>query len=345
MANRRFRLIALLLAALLPLAGCAGRRSGGSGFAMGSVLSVELYAGDAAAAPVRREIFSAVSALDAAISATRPESEISALNRGEPAACSEDTLLLLREALALCEESGSALDVTLGAVTELWGFATDSPHLPAPDGLAAALRTVGTDNAVFTEDGVTLLNGARLDLGAVGKGAGTDEALRVLRAAGRAAIVNFGGTVLLYGRPAGKRSWTVGIRDPFAAAETECFARAELAPAGPDDAFFLSTSGGYEKRFTENGVEYHHILDPKTGYPAHAGLAGVTVISGGGLLSDALSTACFVMGLCGEALELLQAHGAEAVFVLEDRGVYVTPGLRDRVTVTAEGFHTVDYGT
>ena len=343
MRIRRLRLTALLLLAVLPLAGCAARRSGGSGFAMGSVLSVELYADETTAAGVRQEIFAAVSALDAAISATREESELSALNRGEPDACSEETVRLLRETLALCEESGGALDVTLGAVTGLWGFATDAPRLPDPAALEAALQTVGLQNVVFSETGgVALRNGARLDLGAVGKGAGADEALRVLQGAGRAAVINFGGTVLLYGSPAGKQSWTVGIRDPFAD-ETDYFALVSLRPETKDDAFFLSTSGGYEKRFTENGETYHHILDPATGYPAQTGLAGVTVISGSGLLSDALSTACFVKGLCGEALALLDAHGAEAVFVTEDRGVYVTRGLREQVRITAEGFYEYDY--
>ena len=92
---------------------------------------------------------------------------------------------------------------------------------------------------------------------------------------------------------------------------------------------FLSTSGDYEKYFMEDGKRYHHILDPKTGYPVWNGLDSVTVVCDSGLLADGLSSACFVLGM-DDALELLEKYNAEAVFVDEDKNVYLTSGMKDR---------------
>ena len=81
--------------------------------------------------------------------------------------------------------------------------------------------------------------------------------------------------------------------------------------------------------FMEDGKRYHHILDPKTGYPVWNGLDSVTVVCDSGLLADGLSTACFVLGM-DDALELLEKYNAEAVFVDEDKNVYLTSGMKDR---------------
>ena len=330
----------LALIALLALPACAAQKTSGSGFAMGSVLTVDLYGPEDETARLRQEILAAVSGLDKQISATDPESAVSALNRGETRAADAETLALLRETRALCEESGGALDVTLGAATALWGFATDSPALPDPEVLAAAMQTAGLDKFTIDEgsNAVILSPGTRLDLGAVGKGAGADAALSILQKAHVPAVINFGGTVLLYGKPAGKRAWTVGLRDPFGA-PTDLFATVAFAPEAADDAIFLSTSGGYEKQFTVDGTVYHHILDPKTGYPADAAPVSVTVIAARGLTCDALSTACFILGEGDASRSLLRQHDAEAVFVYPDGGVSVTPGLEGRIELTREGFY------
>lgn len=345
--KRRIRLggAAALLCALAMLAGCAAAPFAGTSAAMGSVLTADLYAEEPRANALWTEAVRAVSALDGRISATDPESELSRLNDSGEAALSEETFSFIQDALALCRETGGALDVTLGVATALWGFSGEEPALPSPEALEAAMRTAGyadvrTDPATRT---VTLPRGARIDPGAVGKGAAADGILSLLRESDCPAVINFGGTVLLYGRPSGKKTWTAGLRDPFGG-PSDWFATVAL-PAKPDAAYFLSTSGSYEKFFTaEDGTTYHHILDPATGYPVKTDLLGVTVISGGGLLSDALSTACFVTGPTEETLSLLARRGAEAVFVYEDGGVRVTDGLRGAVSLSALPFFFVDEG-
>ena len=92
------------------------------------------------------------------------------------------------------------------------------------------------------------------------------------------------------------------------------------------------------------GKTYHHILNPKTGYPAESNITGVTVVSGSGIDTDALSTAVFIMGYGDKALDLLKKYDAEAVFITHDKKVYVTDGLKDKFTLpkSAAGFTVVD---
>ena len=89
----------------------------------------------------------------------------------------------------------------------------------------------------------------------------------------------------------------------------------------------VSTSGDYEKFFEEDGVRYHHILDPKTGAPAQSDLISVTIISESGFLTDALSTACFVAGK-EEGMKLAEQFGAEAIVITRDGEVFQTEGAR-----------------
>ena len=99
----------------------------------------------------------------------------------------------------------------------------------------------------------------------------------------------------------------------------------------------LSTSGDYETYFIDDGIRYHHILDPKTGYPVWNGLTSVTIICDQGYLADGLSTACFVLGM-DAAKPLLEKYDAEAVFVDEDKNVYVTSGLMDKFELMKDGY-------
>lgn len=129
----------------------------------------------------------------------------------------------------------------------------------------------GTDSAVeINENGIKIPSGTVLDLGSVGKGIACDEVRGVLEKAKiKRAVVSVGGSILLYGDG---EKFTVGIRDPFSESSAESFARLTLP------ACCVSTSGSYERYFERGGVHYHHILDPKTGYPAESGLVSVTVV-------------------------------------------------------------------
>ena len=330
-------LCCLLALALLLLSAC--RSAGetptvGGGFAMGSYLSARLYGADAGTV---NAILADVTALDGEISLTNEASALSRLVAAGGGDADETLLSLLQRSLDLCRETGGALDISLGAVTTLWGFQTDAPALPDEDALQSALRRTGPEKIRIGNGSLTLQDGVIPEPGAVGKGAALDLAAARMKKDGARGLVTFGGSVLLYGPKPDGGSWGVGVRDPKGG-ENDYFAKLSFSPQ-PDEAVFVSTSGSYEKTFTENGRTYHHILDPKTGYPVENGLVSVTAVSDDGFLSDALSTALFVMGWGDRALRLCEKYGTGAVFVFDDGRVALTPSLADAFTLT----NTADY--
>lgn len=337
--NTFFRICALAAAIVLPLSllsGCARKARSFDTFAMGSAMNVKLYTSEEIASKYFPFINDAVTACDNALSVTKEDAELTKLNEkgySKLSFLAFNTVCTAAEICAMCPGT----DVTIGAVSSLWNFSGDTPCVPPEKELAKALKTVGLPGVELNKEErtVRLSSGQRLDLGAFGKGAALDEAMAVLYGKDFSALMTFGGSVALKGNAPGKKAWTVGVRDPFGTAN-DVFATLTLTPENEDGLLFVSTSGSYEKSFEENGKTYHHLLSPETGMPVENGLAAVTVVSPAGVTADALSTACFVQGLNEETLSCLGLFGAEAVFVFTDGSYYVTEGLRDSFTLTAE---------
>ncbi len=322
------RLTALLLSLLL-LAGCSAGGKENAGvtedfFAMDTVMSITAYDGDkdAVTAAVQE-----VNTLEALFSRTRTESEISAVNAasgsGKNVAVSEVTYSILANALSLSRRTGDAFDITIAPVMDAWGFTKGEYRVPSEQELDALLplvddSTLELDSATFS---VCLPKpGMAIDLGAIAKGFAADKVLEVLTAHKvTSAIVNLGGNISVLGTKSDGSGWRVAVRDPKSSESYVCV----LTLTGKT----LSTSGGYERYFEENGKTYHHIIDPKTGYPAETGLTSVTAVSSSGATADALSTACFVLGE-DKALGLWRSSSDfELVLVRDDGKVLVTEGL------------------
>ena len=325
-------LAALLLGAALWL----NLAPGGQGttlttYAMGSVVQQTVYGKNREEAA--QAAASAVSQLEGLLSWRVEGSDIDRLNQaagGDYLSIDPQTWDVLATCLQVSELSGGAFDATIAPLSRLWNFDED-PRLPSPEAIASFLPAVGFRQLTLLEDGTAALRSstAALDLGAVGKGAACDAAVDAYRQAGaERAVVAVGGSVGLYGEKPGNEPWRVALRNP----ETQG-SLGELALEGG----FVSTSGSYEKCFEEDGVTYHHLLDPRTGYPAESGLLSVTVWSDSGALSDALSTACFVLGM-EESLPLLEEFGSQAVFITQDHTLYLTQGMEGRFTLTGEGY-------
>ena len=199
---------------------------------------------------------------------------------------------------------------------------------PQASTIESLLPAVDYTQLSLQEDGTAALrsSSSALDLGAVGKGAACDAAVAAYKEAGvERAVVSVGGSVGVYGEKPFGQKWQVSVRNP----DTDGALGVLSVSSG-----FLSTSGSYEKQFTEDGVTYHHLLDPSTGYPADSGLLSVTVWSSSGALSDALSTACFVLGL-EDSLPLLEQFDSQALFITQERQIYLTSGLEDAFTLSS----------
>ena len=305
-------------------------------FAMDTVVSETLYTtGDDLNAEIGNKLREIESGL---LSWTDEDSQISKLNAaGKTTEVSDELAGYLAQIEQLAGDSDGAFDPTLGKVIRLWDIDGDDPHVPEASELDALLKDVGYQNVTLDGNKVTLEENTTLDLGAVGKGIGCDVIADFLKDQKEVEgmILNLGGSsVFAYGQKLDDSPWKVAVTDPR---DTEGEYLGAITLEGGE---FLSTSGDYEKYFMEDGKRYHHILDPKTGYPVWNGITSVTIVCDSGLFADGLSTACFVLGM-DDAMELLEKYDADAMFVDEDKNIYLTDGMKERFELM-KNTYTVD---
>ena len=269
------------------------------------------------------EIRKTVDNLDVNIlSRTSEDSLVYSLNRNGGGEVDIQTATYISLLLDVCRKSGGAFDFTLGAVSDLWKFGS-TPEIPDETALLDALSHSGYEKITLSGGKLEMADkSAVLDFGASGKGIALDSVKAYLETREiKNAVVSVGGSTLLFG----DKEFTVGIRNP------EGNAGSYIAKLHMGEGC-VSSSGSYEQFFEENGKRYHHILNPETGYPVDNGLVGVTIVSDSGLLSDALSTACFVLGI-EKGSELAREYGCTAIFVTADKKIYIE-GDADIVEIT-----------
>ena len=288
----------------LTLVGCGGRAAAPltrTVYAMDTVMTLTVYGGgEAALDAAEAELYR----LDALLARGIETSAVYRLNHGT-ATPDPELSGLLDETGTIAAATDGAFDAYLGAVLDLWGFGSGAGEhrVPAADELAAAP--------------------ALLDLGGVAKGYAGQRVRELLRENGaEGAVVDLGGDVaLLGGKPDGS-PWRVAVKDPAGGS-------AYLGVLETDGGVYAATSGVYERYFEENGVRYHHIIDPHTGCPADSGVVSATVLCADGVWADALATACCVLG--AEASLALRAELAgrmpfELILVTDGGEVLYTCG-------------------
>lgn len=248
------------------------------------------------------------------------------------ASVSDEAAQLVLDALRFAADTDGAFDPTIGAVSLLWNI-SQTPRVPSPEEISAALPLVNFRDVTVNGSTVTLEKGGmRLDLGGIGKGYAADLAVQIYKQHGiDTAILNLGGNVYVYGDKQDGSDYRIGLRDPLGSEN-------DVAAVIPVKNTSVVTSGVYERFFESGGKTYHHLIDPKTGYPADNGLLAVTVVCDSSNKADALSTALFVMGLSGGLDYAKRTPGIEAVFFTNDKGIYVTSGLEDKIEITNEAY-------
>jgi thiamine biosynthesis lipoprotein len=272
--------------------------------------------------------------LERLLSTWRPDSDVGRVNAtpGQFVVVSEETAKLVERALWISERSLGAFDVTFHVLSDLWKFgdaAENPPRVPTRAAVDAARVHVDYRRVALDVPGrrVKLGEGQRMGLDGMSKGYIVDQMAAALRRAGlREFLVQAGGD--LYGagkKPDGTR-WESGIQDPRAEIGTS-FAKLEL-----EDAAF-STAGDYARAFIVNGKRYHHIIDPKTGYPATASRS-VTIWAPTALLADLIDDAVFIIGP-KLGLELVESlDGVGAVIVDQKNQLWISQRLREKVKVS-----------
>ena len=264
-------------------------------------------------------------------------------SQGEPYVMDEDFSMWVNTSLELSEASEGAFDPTIGNLTRLWNIEGENPTVPAQDEIDRIMKEIGYSNIKINEEthSISMEDGCTLDLGAVGKGIGCDVIKEYLQEEPgvKGAVISVGGSILVYGDKGNGEDWTVAIRDPEK--ELDSY----MGVLHLSETACVSTSGDYEKYFMQDGKKYHHILDPTTGYPAESDLTSVTVVcrqgeKTDGLLSDGLSTACFVLGK-EKGMQLLEQYGAGGIFIDKENRVYVTGDLEDQFEILNEEYSLI----
>lgn len=297
--------------------------------AMNTIISIKLYGSDGKenAETVKSELHDIEKSL---LSRYEEGSDVYRINNasdGEAVAVSPEVASIISDAVDISADCGGVFDITVGRITELWGFGGDSPRLPSSNGINALLPYVGSQKLKLSDSTVKLGSNQAIDLGAVGKGAACDMIkTRLSSMSSDSALISVGGSLLLYG----KRDFTIGISNPEN--DKEYMGTLKLSDT------CVSTSGDYEQFFEQDGKTYHHILNALTGYPADSHLKSVTVICESGVCSDALSTACFIMGYNDNSLALLKKYNAEAVFITSNKIVRCTDGIKDSFELSDKSF-------
>ena len=292
---------------------------------MGTVVEIRVHDRDAARFDKAvTEAFAAMAAIEQRMSPHLPDSEISLISAAaEPIPVSPDTQAVLQIALVVMAASGGAFDPGLGRLIKLWGFAEGEPSVPSATAIHDALKGTGPGDVRLVDGQLVKADAAlALDLGGIAKGYAIDRAIAILAAAGvRHAAVNAGGDLRLLGDRGGA-PWRIGIQHPRRT--DDVLARLNLADRA------VVTSGDYERSFEQNGVRYHHILDPATGTPARTCQA-VTVVAADAARADALATAVFVLGPEKGMALLANTPGVEGLIVAADGTVTVSDALRERI--------------
>jgi FAD:protein FMN transferase len=337
LAPRHLRLIVLLLLILAVAAGCAREEEPVYRehlLAFGTLVDVTIYGVEPeraaqATAAVERDL----EALHATWHAWEP-SPLGRINEQlattERFSVAPAVLPLIERAQELALRTDGLFDPAIGGLVRTWGFHGDTPTTPPNAEAIEALLAQRPSMADIEINGITLRStnpAVLLDFGGFAKGHGVDVAIERLRELGiEHAIVNAGGDLRAIGRR-GDRPWRIGIRDPRG---PEILASVEMET---DEALF--TSGDYERYFEHEGVRYHHILDPRTGYPAE-GATSATVIHANGAYADAAATALFVAGP-ERWLEIARALELEHAMLIDAEGtVHLTPAMAERLRFEVE---------
>lgn len=314
---------------LLTLSGCGGKSEPYSTdfFAMDTFMSVKVLSKDGES--LAQQCESEINSLESVLSRTREDTDIAELNAADGAevTLSDEGAKLLSLALDLSAATNGAYDPTVAPLTDLWGIGTDHQKVPSQSEIDAALQTVGTAHVHENGGAVTLDSGSKIDLGGIAKGYAADLCADILKSADADGLLVLGGNIYAVGTNEGK-DWNIGIADPDDSTDT-------IAAVAVHDLSVV-TSGDYERYFEQDGVRYHHIFDPKTGYPAASGLRSVTVIDANSTRADALTTALFVMG-ADKGRAYCEENGIAAVFVTADKQVFTTSRVADVCTFTFTG--------
>ena len=306
---------------------------------MGTVISVTLY--DSTDETILDKVFDKVKELESIFSINESGTEVDKINDNagiEPVKVSDDTIAVVKEGLHYSELSHGKFDITIGPLVKLWNI-PDAIVIPTQEEIEAVIPLTNYKDVVIDENNKTVYltkPGMMLDLGGIAKGYTADVISQMLTDEGvKSAIIDLGGNIFAHGEKISGDSWKIGVQNPFST-------RGDIVGAIPVKNKSIVTSGIYERYIEVDGVKYHHILNPETGYPYENNIAGITIISDKSSTGDALSTSVFALGI-EEGIKFVEGlDGVDAIFVTKDNEIYLTSGMKDNFDLRDDTFKVMN---
>lgn len=289
------------------------------------------------------EMFSIIKDIENKMSINIENSEVNEINKNAGKSyvqVSPETFFVIEKGKYYSSISNGHFDISIGPLVKLWNIGSDKARVPSQNEIDIALTKIDYNDILLDKSNtsVKLANEEMIiDLGGIAKGYAGDRVAEFLKSKGiDKAIIDLGGNILVIGQKDDSEKWNIGIQNPFESRNKH------LGIVKLKDKTIV-TSGVYERNFVENGITYHHILNPFTGYPVENSLVGVSIIADNSIDADGLSTSAFSLGI-EKGLELINSlDGVDAIFIDNNKNVFITKGLEDSFVLTNEDFNLKDY--
>ncbi|QAT40597.1 FAD:protein FMN transferase [Clostridium sp. JN-9] len=276
--------------------------------------------------------------IDDKMSVFKDYSELSRINKSAGKnyeKVSEDTYFVIKSSIEYCNLLKGTFDPTIKPVVKLWNVGKENFRIPKQSEIDNALKLVNYKDILFDDENCSIMlknENQNVDAGGIAKGYAADEVKRIFkRNEITRGIIDLGGNIFALGGKDDESPWSIGLQDPFSK-------RGDYIGIILVRNKSLVTSGNYERYTIANGKKYHHIIDPRTGYPSKSGLMSATIVSNLSIDGDGFSTGIFILGL-KEGMELINStYGIEGIFITENKEIYVSSGIKDKFILTNQEF-------
>lgn len=258
----------------------------------------------------------------------------------EPVEVQPETMEIIKRSIQIAQESDGLFDISIGVLTDLWQIGSDDARVPEDSEITEAVNLIDYEKISIDEENMTVMleeEGMSLELGGISKGYIGSGIVEIFEENNiTTAIINLGGNVVVMGTsPSNEEGWNVGVQDPDEV-------RGEIVGTQRVINAAIVTSGIYERYLEVDGTKYHHIMDPRTGYPLDNEISGVTVFAPTSFDGDSYSTALFLMGI-EEGIEFINSKdGFEVAYVDKEGGVHLSAGIKDSFNLTNEEYYIAD---
>lgn len=331
--KKQFNLGIIIILIIILLSGCKQNNIKSNspiekqGFLLNTFIDIKIY--DTKESLILDEAFENISNLEKILSTHIKDSDVYRINENagvSPVVVSKDTIFLIEKSIEYSNDTKGLFDITIYPLVQLWDI-NNNPKVPSNDELKSTQSLINFNKIEIDKENSSVFlkeKGMELDLGGIAKGYIGDKTKEFLIDKGvKKAILNLGGNVILIGEKSENIPWKIGIQDPNGDSG-EYLGTLDISNKS------IVTSGIYERYFESDGVRYHHILNPFTGYPENNSLSGISIITDNSTDGDALSTSIFLLGL-EKGMDYVSSNKAiKAIFITRDNKIYISPGLKDK---------------